>query len=573
MRSRTNYQIVIRKIRALAGVAACLVGLFVFCTVETRAACGPGRLFNHLSHYYTDPATNEFPVGGVYFNIFGDGTHQYVAYINRRDLFPPETIFTLYINGAQIANLDQEWYYLDTSRIGYVGDIVEIYKNGAPYFYGRLKRDEWNSETIDAVPYFVQSQSGELCSYVFGQAFLPSSPYPNEYHLELRFFSQQPVTRITINEPPTEPGTPGTVVTELDFITYPPQSGFDFLVTRGTTPGEHSILTDAQYRYLRQGLLSYTVYAPDLPNGFINRHLRTYGTNQNSDFEGDGQADLAVYRPSERNWHLLLSSNNQYSVVNFGLSTDKLVAGDYDADGKADIAVYQTDNPNSGAQSAWQILKSSDNSVETVLWGLHDDIPLTMNYDGNNVTDIVAFRPSNGTWYIKRMGDIIKPYTDWPGNDPQGYRIIRWGMTGDKPLTADFHGDGIDEIAVFRPSEGNWYIYNRVADSYQIIHWGMTGDKPMAKDFDGDGRADLTVYRPTEGTWYILNSRDNSMLVRHFGLAEDIPVPADFDKDTISDIAVYRPSNGTWYVTRSSDNSFFAARFGANGDIPVGAQN
>jgi hypothetical protein len=575
MRNKNFYQNLIEKLCGLTGAAfLCLAGLFVLSAVETRADCGPPRLKNHISHYFTDPVTNEFPVGGVVFNIYADGTHQFFAYLNRDGGYPSETIFTLYINGAQVANLDQtSWDYFDTTRIARVGDLIEIYKNGAPYFSGRLTRKQYESETIDAAPYRLASQFGELCAYVFGQVWLPTSPYPNESHLEIDFYSKKPVTRMTINEPPTEPGTPGAVVAELEFITYVPQPGADFLATRGTTPGTHLLLTDTQFRYLRQGLLSYTVYTEDSPDGFINRHLRTYATNQNSDFEGDGQSDLSVYRPSERNWHLLLSSTNEHNVVRFGLATDKLVAGDYDADGKTDIAVYQVDNPNYGAQSAWQILKSSDNSVITLLWGLHSDIPLTMNYDGNSVTDIVAFRPSTGVWHIRRMGDIIKPFSEWPGNDPQEYRFIRWGMAGDKPLTADFSGDGLDELAVFRPSDGNWYIYNRVADSYQIVHWGMPGDTPIAKDFDGDSRSDLAVFRPSDGTWYILNSLDNSILIRQFGIGDDIPVPADFDKDTVTDIAVYRPSNGTWYVARSSDNTLFSTRFGRSGDIPVMAQN
>ena len=554
----------------LAGVVLCLAASIVFCAAQS-SPCGPPRLITHLSHILTDPVTNTYPVGNVFFNIFPDGSHQFYAGVTYRELYPPETVFTLYMNGVRIANMEN-WEYFNVSRIARVGDLVEIYKNGAPYFSGRLKREKSETETIEAVPYRVQSNFGERCAYVFGQVWLPSSERPNVSHVELNFYSRQAPTRITINEPPTDPDAPGAVVAELEFYTYRYHPDDDVLTTRANIPGRYLTLTDTQFRYLRQGFLSYTVYAPDLPNGFINRHLRTYATNRGSDFEGDGQADLAVFRPSERNWHLLLSSNNQYNVVNFGLATDKLVAGDYDADGKTDVAVYQTDNPNSGAQSAWQILKSSNNSVETVTWGLHEDIPLTMNYDGNNVTDIVAFRPSNGTWYIKRMGDIIKPYAEWPGNDSQGERIIQWGMSGDKPLAADFDGDGIDELAVFRPSEGNWYIYNRLADNYQVVHWGMTGDKPMAKDFDGDGRADLTIYRSSTGTWYIRNSLDDSVLVRQFGLSEDIPVPADFDKDNVSDIAVYRPSNGTWYVTRSSDNTVFSARFGLSGDVPVMAQ-
>jgi hypothetical protein len=570
MRSKIFNKILIEKLRTLTGGILCLAGILIFCAAQAKP-CGPPRLKNHISYYFTDPVSNEFPVAGVVFNIYADGSHLFFVYVNG-NYYPAETVFTLYINGAEIVALQSPWSYEDATRIAHVGDLVELRKNGAPYFSGVLNRPHFDDEWVDAVPVSSQTPLGELCSLAFGQAFLPTSLYPNGFNLVgLRFFSQSPVSSITLNEPPTQPDAPGAEIAELEISSYTQENLPGWFITTGKLYG--LVLTDAQYRRLREGLLNYTVHASGYPNGFLSRHLRVYGVNQNSDFEGDGQSDLAVYRPSERNWYLLYSSNNQYNVVNFGLSTDKLVAGDYDADAKTDIAVYQSQNPNFPGHGIWQILKSSDNSVESVPWGLSDDIALTMNYDGNNVTDIVAFRPSNGTWYIKRMGDIIKPFSETPDPDGQNYRIIQWGMAGDKPLAGDFDGDGFDEIVNFRPSDGNWYIYNRVAGNYNIIHWGMSGDKPIAKDFDGDGKCDLAVYRPSDGTWYIHNSLDDSMTIRQFGLSSDIPVPADYDKDNVSDIAVFRPSNGTWYVLRSSDNSFFAVPFGLSGDIPVMAQN
>jgi hypothetical protein len=214
-------------------------------------------------------------------------------------------------------------------------------------------------------------------------------------------------------------------------------------------------------------------------------------------------------------------------------------------------------------------LNSSNNNVNTIQWGLSTDIPLSMNIDRNNTSDLTAFRPSNGTWYIQRMGDIIKPRTGAAPENGVNYRIIQWGAAGDKPLAGDFDADGIDELVAFRPTSGDWYIYNDVTHSYQVLHWGATGDIPVAKDFDGDARADLAVYRPSNGTWYIHSSLDDSLIARQFGLSDDIPVPADFDKDGVTDIAVFRPSNGIWYIIHSSDNSFFSAQFGLTGDIPA----
>ena len=40
-------------------------------------------------------------------------------------------------------------------------------------------------------------------------------------------------------------------------------------------------------------------------------------------------------------------------------------------------------------------------------------------------------------------------------------------------------------------------------NQWVYFQWGLNTDKPLAADFDGDGRTDLALYRPSNGGWYI----------------------------------------------------------------------
>ena len=307
-------------------------------------------------------------------------------------------------------------------------------------------------------------------------------------------------------------------------------------------------VTASQVQQLRTGLLSAVINSVNNPNGEIRGRLEQEGGE--GDFDGDGNDDLAVFRPSTGVWYSQNASG--FSATAFGSASDTVVSGDYDGDGRTDTAVYQ----NVNGSGVWNIRRSADGGVTASQFGLASDIPVRGDFDGDGRADLAVFRPSTGVWYVQK-------------SDNSGYIIVQFGLNGDKPMALDMDGDGRDDIAVYRPSEGNWYWLNSSDGRFGAVHFGLNGDVPVRGDFDGDGRNDLTVFRPSTGVWYSLRSSDGGFRAQQFGLSDDIPVAGDYDSDGVSDVAVFRPSTGIWYTMRSSDGAFRAVQFGLSGDIPV----
>ena len=254
------------------------------------------------------------------------------------------------------------------------------------------------------------------------------------------------------------------------------------------------------------------------------------------DFDGDGKADVSVFRPSDRVWYLNRSTNG-FSATQFGLSTDKITPADFDGDGKTDISVYR--------DGTWYWLKSSNGSFNARHFGIASDIPVPADYTGDGRDELAVYR--NGQWWALDLS-----------NDQ--HSLVNFGLATDKPVAADYDGDGRADQAVYR--DGVWYL-NRSSEGFTAFPFGLSTDRPVIGDYDGDGRADAAVYR--DGTWYLLQSSQGFSAFQ-WGLSSDIPAPADYDGDGKTDAAVFR--DGTWYQLGSTAG-IVIHQFGLAGDKPV----
>ena len=253
--------------------------------------------------------------------------------------------------------------------------------------------------------------------------------------------------------------------------------------------------------------------------------------------------------------------------------------------------------------------------------------------NGGQPRDIAADQPTSEVWRQARFLD----YTNWQADQ---MRSAEWtltvgqqgtddelkvhrhifGVRGGIPVSGDFNGDGVDEIAVY--FRGEWFIDlngNGYWDEEDL--WAKLGgeeDFPVTGDWDGDGKDDIGTYGPewlgdsralesepglpdpdNAGTFVAARQRPKNVppakqnatdgrrllqlnqagprridVVDHvfrFGSGKDIPVSGDWNGDGIRSVGVYR--DGTWQLDLDGDGRWSSKdailQFGQTGDIPI----
>ena len=241
---------------------------------------------------------------------------------------------------------------------------------------------------------------------------------------------------------------------------------------------------------------------------------------ESGDYDGDGTADIAVFRPSSGLW-VVRAVTRAY----FGSSSDDTVPGDYDGDGTTEIGIFRS------SSGLWAV-----RGVTRLYFGSSSDRPAPGDYNGDGCCDAAIFRESVGLWAIR------------------GISRLYHGTYGDEPVPGDYNGDGTQEAAFFRPAGGLWAIRG-----ISRLYFGGTSDLPVPGDYGGAGTSDPAVFRPSSGLWVIRSSTQV-----YFGASSDQPVPADYNGDGSDGIGIFRSSSGLWAVSGVT-----RAYFGSSGDIPV----
>jgi len=302
-------------------------------------------------------------------------------------------------------------------------------------------------------------------------------------------------------------------------------------------------LTDSSRETLRYDISSW--------NNSAVQYFRSFNI-KNSDFDGDGKADIATYFPEGGLWHL---STQVSTPIFWGSSPLSPVPADYDGDGKTDLGLY---NPNNGI---WYI-KRADGPIlfynET--YGFRGTIPVPADYDGDGKAEVGVYDPATGKWYIKTLAGTVLA---------DG---VVYGANGGIPVPADYNGDGKTDLAVYYPSTGKWYARNLGGPIFLNGEaYGYAGVIPVPSDYNGNGKADLAVYDPANGKWFIKPIGEGVLVNGEaWGFGTTIPVPNDYTGDGKTDLAVYDVKEGHWYIRKVDGTRIAQAKpFGWSDATPI----
>jgi len=194
------------------------------------------------------------------------------------------------------------------------------------------------------------------------------------------------------------------------------------------------------------------------------------------DWNGDGNTNYGVYRPSKCKFYLDTDWDGFANIVkSYGKAGDIPVVGDWDGDGTVNYGIYRG--------SKFYLDTDWDGIADIVRpFGKLGDIPVTGDWDGDGTTNIGIYR--GGKFHLDTnwdgLAEIIKPY----------------GKLGDILVTGNWDGDLTTNYGIYRPDKCKFYLDMTWDGKADIIRaYGKRGDIPVTGDWNGNGNTNYGIFR------------------------------------------------------------------------------
>ena len=148
-------------------------------------------------------------------------------------------------------------------------------------------------------------------------------------------------------------------------------------------------------------------------------------------------------------------------------------------------------------------------------------------------------------------------------------------LTGLRPLSGDWNGNGMDTIGLYDPVNGVFFLRNSndsgVADV--TFRYGPKGAalRPMTGDWNGNGVDTIGLYDPVHGVFFLRDSNDSGVadLTFRYGpkAAALRPVTGDWNGSGVDTIGLYDPVAGVFFLRNSNDSGVadLTFRYGPRG--------
>jgi hypothetical protein len=189
-----------------------------------------------------------------------------------------------------------------------------------------------------------------------------------------------------------------------------------------------------------------------------------------------------------------------------------------------------------------------------------------LDFDGDSRRDIAWWTPPSP--YSASEWVVLRSSTTPPFDPAQRVTITGFGELGDIPVPADYNGDGLTDLAVYRPGnpftqadQSYWLACNNMNCSSPLppMMYGLREDVPLpGLDFDANASTvELAVYRPSNGRFYWKRFHptvETSSHYRSLGNVGSVPLPGLYDLDGATDLAVYYPEYALFAMLLSASD-------------------
>lgn len=272
-------------------------------------------------------------------------------------------------------------------------------------------------------------------------------------------------------------------------------------------------------------------------------------------------------------------SFNFSETWNLSMAPLDILSGDFDNDGLDDIVSMTNSGNNYWANYVWNIKINNGNNTfinesSFPLTAQNSDFVFSGDFNGDGYEDIGVNRISDpnsvnsGEWIVFfNNGDTDNNPNTTPNFSfsPLNSQRISWGMQPDKITTGDFDGNGYDDLAIYKESEGWYFRLNNFDSTNQTLEfhptpilysWVTNADFIFAEDINGDGYDDIGIVNNNLMSEWIVRFNDikeNGNITfsqeKNYqnNTVPDFITSGKYNSDGLGDIGIYKnQQNGNW---------------------------